>query len=360
MIFLLLAAVFIMDIAAKPSHTSIATTKTTPRSNSFLMYENNSTLGIKIQYPTNWEKDSYKDKVIFFAPSLAEGHGTIVTVGLFVKVSKLPFQIESLDDYISYYVNKLKEGPQISQPIRVSLTALAGNLAHNVTYSARLNQYKYSTTDLIMLSGLKQYEITYYIAEGHVKSSTYLPTIQKMIDSFKVNPGITVGSPFLTYENNSTLGIKIQYPPNWKRTEFGNGVLFLSPSESKSDKVLENLSIRVYPSNNMPLSKLANQSINYYRQNYNDFRLLESKLTTFNGTSAYIMNYIYTDMLFGKGMGIDIGTMTANKVYVISFFAEPAKLPYYLPIFQKMIDSFEIKNNVSNRSSNFVRETILI
>src|SRR5215472_11076405 len=93
MIFLLVAAVFIMDIAAKPSHTSIATTKTTPRSNSFLMYENNSTLGIKIQYPTNWEKDSYKDKVIFFAPSLAERHGTIIPVGLFVKISNLPFQI---------------------------------------------------------------------------------------------------------------------------------------------------------------------------------------------------------------------------------------------------------------------------
>ena len=35
---------------------------------SFLTYENNSTLGIKIQYPSNWQMDNYSNKVAFFAP----------------------------------------------------------------------------------------------------------------------------------------------------------------------------------------------------------------------------------------------------------------------------------------------------
>jgi hypothetical protein len=182
-------------------------------SNSFLTYENNSALGIKIQYPSNWERDSYHNKVAFFAPPLAEGHNPkIIPVGLFVKVDNLPFEIEPVDDYISHYVDKLKERSEISQPIGVSLTSLAGNLAHNVTYSAKLGQYIYRTTDLIMLTGIKKYEITYYVAQGEVKSSNYLPTIQKMIDSFGISLGITGGNPFLTYQNNSTLGITIQYP----------------------------------------------------------------------------------------------------------------------------------------------------
>ena len=356
-IFLLTATVSIMDVAAQ-SKTSIAATKMMPiSSNRFLTYEN-STLGITIQYPSNWEKDSYHNKVAFFAPSLAEGHNPkIIPVILFVKVDNLPFQIESVDDYISNYVNKLKEYAEISQPIGVSLTSLAGNLAHNVTYSAKLGQHEYSITDLIMLSGIKKYEIAYYIAEGEVKSSNYLPYIsgiQKMIDSFEINPGLRGDNSFLTYENNSTLGITIQYPSNWGRTEDGNGngVLFLSPSESKSDKVLENLSIRVSSSNNMPLSKLAVRSINYYKQNYNDFHLIESRLITFKHSSAYMLKYTYTDILFGKGMGIDIGTTKGNKDYVISYFAEPAKFSLYLPTIQKMIDSLEIQSNVSNRSSN--------
>ena len=75
-----------------------------------------------------------------------------------------------------------------------------------------------------------------------------------MIDSFEINIGITnsskndttSGNFFLAYENNSTLGIKIQYPANWERIESEDndlGVLFLSPSESNSDRFLESFSI---------------------------------------------------------------------------------------------------------------------
>ncbi|MFZ0223333.1 MAG: hypothetical protein WAM42_16755 [Candidatus Nitrosopolaris sp.] len=48
-------------------------TKTT-NSNGFLTYENNSTLGVKIQYPSNWQRDTYNNTVAFFAPSLEEGN----------------------------------------------------------------------------------------------------------------------------------------------------------------------------------------------------------------------------------------------------------------------------------------------
>jgi hypothetical protein len=100
----------------------------------------------------------------------------------------------------------------------VTLTALAGNLAHNVTYSAKMGQSDYRATDIIMLSGNKKYEITYYITEEK-KHSSYLPTIQRMIDSFEINIDMTNSAinettrnnSFLTYENNPTLGIKIQY-----------------------------------------------------------------------------------------------------------------------------------------------------
>ncbi|MGB6673566.1 MAG: hypothetical protein WBE34_14135, partial [Candidatus Nitrosopolaris sp.] len=110
-----------------------------------------------------------------------------------------------------------------------------------------IGQAEYRATDIIMLSGVKKYEMTYYIAK-QTKLSSYLPTIQKMIDSFEINIGITnsSGNSFLTYQNNSTLGIKIQYPANWQRIESednDHGVLFLSPSESSSDRFLESFSV---------------------------------------------------------------------------------------------------------------------
>ena len=146
----------------------------------------------------------------------------------------MPFQATYPDYLISQYVDNLRKNPAISEPIRVNLSRLAGNVAHNLTYSSKIGQFVYHTTDIIMLSGVKQYDITYYIRPLD-NFSSYMSTIQQMIDSFVINTSIKSNmiqqisnSWFSTYENNSTLGVKIQYPSNWKRIEYGNvGVVFL-------------------------------------------------------------------------------------------------------------------------------------
>ena len=360
-VILVVSLIFFSVSAISTVYTSVphqakaqtgTTAATKIRVNSFLIYDNNSTLGIKIQYPVNWEKDSYDKKVAFFAPPLEGDKRKLIPVGLIVKVDNLPFQITSLEDYISQYVSNLRKHAEISEPIGVTLTALAGNLADNVTYSAKIGQSEYRATDIIMLSGIKKYEITYYITEAE-KSSSYLPTIYRMIDSFEIkidmsNSAIndtTRNNSFLTYENNSTLGIKIQYPSRWERLEYDDeGVLFLYPSESNSDKFLESFSIKVTPSNNMSLSELAKESIDNYGQQFIHFQLIGSKAITINGIPAYLLKYTFTDKLFGKGMGVDIGTTTGNKAYVLTYFAEPAKFSNYLPIIKTMIESFGIQN----------------
>ena len=80
--------------AASPKPTS---------DNTFLPYENNSILGIKIQYPATWEKDRYDKKVGFFAPSL--GNPKIIPASLFVDVDNLPFQIT---DVMLEYLSQLE------------------------------------------------------------------------------------------------------------------------------------------------------------------------------------------------------------------------------------------------------------
>ena len=57
--------------------------------------------------------------------------------------------------------------------------------------------------------------------------------------------------------------------------------------------------------------------------------------------------YNYTnpqDLIAVKAM--DIGTISNdNRVYIISYYAEPVKYCRYLPTIQRMIDSFEIINS---------------
>jgi hypothetical protein len=178
-----ISTIYTAQLQQAIAQTTTATTTKPSSSNSFLTYENNSTLGIKIQYPANWQRDSYDNKVAFFASSL--GNSKIIPASVFVSVDNLPFQIIDVEDYISHYVNHLRKHAVISEPNVVTLTSLAGNLAHNFTASAKIGQDEYHATDIIMLSGIKKYEMTYYIAK-QTKLSNYLPTIQKMIDSFEI------------------------------------------------------------------------------------------------------------------------------------------------------------------------------
>ena len=42
---------------------------------------------------------------------------------------------------------------------------------------------------------------------------------------------------------------------------------------------------------------------------------------------------------------LEVGTITGeNLAYSIQFFADPAKYSYYLPMIQRMMDSFQIDN----------------
>ncbi|MDQ6668774.1 MAG: hypothetical protein M3Y53_11205 [Thermoproteota archaeon] len=345
-----ISTIYTAQLQQAIAETSNATTTKPSSGNSFLTYENNSSLAIKMQYPADWQRDSYGNKVAFFAPFLS--NSKIIPASVFVEVDNLPFQITDVEDYISHYVNHLRKHAVISEPNEVTLTSLAGNLAHNFTASAKIGQDEYRATDIIMLSGVKKYEMTYYIAK-QTKLSSYLPTIKKMVDSFEINIGITnsSGNSFLAYENNSTLGIKIQYPTNWQRIvseDNVHGVLFLSPSESNSDRFLESFSVSsssLFNSNNN-VDELARRAISEHIEHLSDFQLVYTKLITVKDNPAYVLVYKYTDLVFGKAMAMDIGMTNGDKVYVLSYLAEPAKFLFYLPTIQKMIDSFEIPNIV--------------
>ena len=148
---------------------------------------------------------------------------------------------------------------------------------------------------------------------------------------------------FLTYQNNSTLGIKIQYPSNWKNQQVDCvGVIFISPPEANIDRFLEKLTIAFFPSNtNTSVNELANLAINNYKGHYTGFQLIESKAITFERTPAYTIVYSYTDQELRKVIAMDVGTARDNRVYVFSYSADPTEYSSYMPTIHKMIHSFE-------------------
>jgi hypothetical protein len=161
---------------------------------------------------------------------------------------------------------------------------------------------------------------------------------------------------FSTYDN-PILAIRIQYPHDWSISEHtfnpaANNTIVSFFSPSKSASALGNLSgvsgnfvpyvdIFVFPSKNMSLPKLVNGTIKKF--GFNNMTLVpnESKpIILKGGAPAYVITYLVTiagDELFKK---MQLWTVKADKVFVITYTAQEGLYSNYLPTIHKMIDSF--------------------
>ena len=150
-------------------------------------------------------------------------------------------------------------------------------------------------------------------------------------------------SSLINIDSNSAIELRIQYPSNWEKSDYDDrGILFLSPSESISDRFRESLSIGIMSSISTSVPELANQQINSYKELYRDFQLIELKPTTFMGNQAYTLLYTYTDRLFGRVKAMDLGFISGGNAFVISYFGDPSNFYNYIPTIHRMIDSFQV------------------
>lgn len=172
-------------------------------------------------------------------------------------------------------------------------------------------------------------------------------------------------SGYLTYDN-PILGIKMQYPANWSVQEYpyNNSAAynvvsgFYSPSKTGSQlgnvsgvsgNFIPYLDILVFPSNGMSLNDIVQQRINNFLNNA-DFAIdnNQSKPFTLKGNHpAYMLVYtviVGGDEFFRKRQ---VWTIFDDKVYVITFTSQQALSSNYIPIVDKMINSFEVQTKTT-------------
>jgi len=180
------------------------------------------------------------------------------------------------------------------------------------------------------------------------------------------NSTTTINPTFSTYEN-PVYGVKIQYPSNWQKMDFdrhySNNSLpiagFIPPSENDSG-LLENLVIVVKKlhSQNTPLKQFVDSLIPSYKSKLYNFQLIElNPLTTPALNSAYKIEYTHSsDMLMLKTM--EVWTINGGIAYMISYNADTSDFSNYLPIIQKMIDSFTTTTTTTNTQTKVITPSI--
>ena len=92
------------------------------------------------------------------------------------------------------------------------------------------------------------------------------------------------------------------------------------------------------------LNNFVNKQILSYKQGLANFQIIKSNITAVDNNPGYLIQY--TDK-HGRATfdTLQIWTINGNKIYTILFNADPADYQTYLPIIQKMTDSFAILNN---------------
>jgi hypothetical protein len=139
----------------------------------FLTFEN-TTLG-KIQYPDYWQKSQSGNSVAFVNSQLK-------TVGL--KLESIAVNNTTLDLYTTNHIVYLRQNIPGFSIINSSQSSLAGSSAQKIVYTFNGRATIYKVTQLWTLKDSRIYMITYF-AQSDLYN-TFLPTAQKMIDSFQV------------------------------------------------------------------------------------------------------------------------------------------------------------------------------
>ena len=149
----------------------------------FLTYENPES-GISILYPSNWEKLANLDNfVTFTAPP--ETDTRIYPAALGLKVQELSSQNIPLQEITKVQMSDLKKSNPDLNVLESTPTTIAGKPAQKIVFSAIDNEdVERKAMQIWTAIGNKAVLITYKADPD--KFSSYLPTIERMIDSFKV------------------------------------------------------------------------------------------------------------------------------------------------------------------------------
>jgi hypothetical protein len=158
----------------------------------FNLYEN-TTYGIQIQHPSDWEidegdvepDDDVTDIVSFFAPigNDSETDGPSLYISIDNQSSNLN---ENLNEYLTTTINDYNDSEDFEVVESNTNSTLAGYPAYKLVFTDVYDDdINYESMEFGTIIGDKVYFATYEAEEEQY--SDYLPTVQKMIDSLKIN-----------------------------------------------------------------------------------------------------------------------------------------------------------------------------
>jgi len=153
-------------------------------------------------------------------------------------------------------------------------------------------------------------------------------------------PSITdeMANDFSTYENKF---LQIDYPTSWKSTERNDSVTF-APESDSNNKI--QINIIPLPNYSLPVKSIVDYTLDEFVKTLNNFELMESTHISNMKDDNHKLVYSYLDGNKNKIQQMDIGLIQGTNLYVISLISPYIDYYHNLPIYEKMLTSFNFYN----------------
>jgi YVTN family beta-propeller protein len=306
----------------------------------YISYENPN-IGIIIDVPSHWKKNYYTNSTQFMSPLKDKYDRFKENIMIYTNDSKKTlYEIEQQQikliqdfDFFQKYENILLNTTDPNNKINASILEYQyreQNRTQHVMHLIATDEDRGKVYNLKYIGEIPDYE-------------NMLPTISKIIDSLIIIK-LTQDDKlkFIPYKNYN-YGIQLSYPSNTNITEFNNGFSIPLTSNTYIDFFIE--------SKNLPFYEVIAGGINYYRQLYSDFYLIESNNTIsnntmFSNTSAYKIVYSYTDPYGEIKKEMKLFIEKEDKFYYITYIANYHEYYIHLKTVEKIINTFTIDKDL--------------
>jgi eukaryotic-like serine/threonine-protein kinase len=185
----------------------------------------------------------------------------------------------------------------------------------------------------IVILGLILFNSLYYLTEYNDRQA-----IAESITVLPPNPSRAIN--FSIFENSS-FGIKMLYPSDWKKIEDFSGSWFRSSNGSI------NVRVESIPYPKGGLKELTTRQVNLTGQQFPEQTIAELNSTTFGhdypaGKIVFTFPEDPSDLQGITYKEMQVWTTKYGRAYILSYFTTADAYDNYLPIIKKIINSFEI------------------
>ncbi len=170
--------------------------------------------------------------------------------------------------------------------------------------------------------------------------TTFLMTVYLHYVSaeWKIPSNTDKNSNFVTYQKNF---LKVDYPENWIVTETTDSVTF-APDRNSIDKI--KLNVLHLTSGSIPIKSIVDSTLDEFVRTFKDFELIESGPLSNIKDPNHKLVYSYLDENKNKIQNIDVGIIRGSNLYIISSTANYTDYYRNLPIYERMLTSFNYYN----------------